>query len=660
MLTLSAGRARSRSGSKRAGTAGQWATNAITLQVLNLILYNPVIRTVGPSQQHADHPGRHQLDGAPGRAALQAAPRAGLYGRVVEVFPGAASAFNPEGAYLENVVLYKKIKLQGFGPGGVNSTTGTHTPGSVISGQAFDVDGTSGTTWLNLVNSLNHGGPADIPDGAAVTVVATSGNSFGTGITRAAVDGFKITGGFQQNVTGNLNAITGRITTGYGAPGAVVTQGGGVYVHAGANGLQVSNNVIVGNSGAYGGGVRVGTPYAGDNNNDNVAISFNQIRDNGGTNLAGGIGIFNGSTNYVVDHNALCGNFSAEYGGGISHYGLSAGGRITANRVWFNESYDEGGGVMIAGELPANPNGLSAGAGAVTLSGNQIIANNANDDGGGLRLLQVNNFLVRAENNLIADNISTHEGGGIAIDDASNVEIVNNTVAENITTATALTSDGSAAPAGLAWGPNSSQLRGSLTGTPPFSPPRLLNNIFFHNKAGSWDGQSVHGIGITGDTAVQNFWDMGSTTPAAPALQPRYGVLSQLNSGQATLAVAGKLPGTDVPDTDAAANVSPYFTRVAADAGFIAPFSVTVDVSSLRSFPGFRQSVIVLPNVAPDQLGNYHLRSNPAGGSVAVNRGVALFGGVTAPTTDFDEPPTNRYSAPAAIAKLLDAGADER
>jgi parallel beta-helix repeat protein len=433
-----------------------------------------------------------------------------------------------------------------------------------------------------------------------------------------------------------------------------------VYVHAGANGLQISNNVIVGNSGSYGGGVRVGTPYAGDTNNDSVAISFNQIRDNGGTNLAGGVGIYNGSTSYVVDHNALCGNFSAEYGGGISHYGLSAGGRITSNRIWFNESYDEGGGVMIAGELPADPNGLSAGAGAVTVSGNQIIANNANDDGGGMRLLQVNNYLVRAENNVIANNLSTHEGGGIAIDDASNVELVNNTVAENITSATALTSDGTAAPAGLAWGPNSSQLQASLTGTPQFSPPRLLNNIFHHNKSGAWDGQMVHGIGIAGDTAVQNFWDMGSTTPGAPALQPRYGVMSQLNSGQATTAVAGRLPGTDVPDTDTAANVSPYFTRVTADAGFVAPFSVTVDVSSLRSFPGFRQSVIVLPNVAPDQLGNYHLRTVAAGDSVAVNRGVALLGTITAPTTDFDDPPTPRYAAPATTTKLLDAGADER
>jgi hypothetical protein len=641
---------------------GQWATNALTLQVLQTG-YNPVIRTVGPGQQHATIQGAIDWGtradfpaGQAGDGQYQAfLNRQAANGRVVEVYPGATSAFNPEGAYLENVVLYKKVKLQGFGPGGTNSTTGTYTRGSVISGQAFDVDGASGTAWLNLVNSLSHPGPADIPDGATVTAVASSGNAFGTGLTRAMIDGFKITGGFQQNITGNLNAITGRVTTGYGAPGAVVTQGGGLYVHAGANGLQISNNVIVGNSGSYGGGIRVGTPYAGDSNNDNVTIAFNQIRDNGGTNLAGGLAIFTGTTGYVVDHNALCGNFSAEYGGGISHYGLSDGGRISANRIWFNESYDEGGGVMIAGELPADPNGLSSGAGAVTLSGNQIVANNANDDGGGLRLLQVNNYLVRAENNVIADNLSTHEGGGVAIDDASNVQLVNNTVAENITTATAVTSDGTAAPAGLAWGPNSSQLRASLTGTPEFSPPRLLNNVFSQNKSGSWDGQMVHGLGIAGDTAVQNIWDMGSTTPSAPALQPRYGVLSQLNGGQATGSVAGRLPGTDVPDTDGAANVSPYFTRVTANAGLLAPFSVTVDVSTLRAFPGFRQSVIVLPNLNPGQLGDYHL----AAGSVAVDRGIALFSSVTAPTTDFDDPPTPRYTPPAA-AQPLDAGADER
>ncbi len=55
-------------------------------------------------------------------------------------------------------------------------------------------------------------------------------------------------------------------------------------------------------------------------------------------------------------NNDICGNFSAEYGGGLSAYGYSPNGQIHDNRIYFNRSYDEGGGVIIAGELPTDPN----------------------------------------------------------------------------------------------------------------------------------------------------------------------------------------------------------------------------------------------------------------------------------------------------------------
>src|SRR5206468_968978 len=136
------------------------------------------------------------------------------------------------------------------------------------------------------------------------------------------------------------------------------------------------DNIIVGNSGTYGGGVRVGTPYINtggifsldNNHNYGLQLQRNQIRDNGGTNLAGGIGLFTGSDGYNVSNNAICGNFSAEYGGAISAFGYQVhgfqdtaagvpggGGTIKGNRIWFNQSYDEGGGIFIAGELPSNP-----------------------------------------------------------------------------------------------------------------------------------------------------------------------------------------------------------------------------------------------------------------------------------------------------------------
>ena len=64
----------------------------------------------------------------------------------------------------------------------------------------------------------------------------------------------------------------------------------------------------------------------------------------------------------------------------------------------------------------------------------------------------------RITNNQIVNNISTHEGGGIAIDDATDVTVAGNTVMKNITTATAMTSDGTPAPAGLSTADNSTWL----------------------------------------------------------------------------------------------------------------------------------------------------------------------------------------------------------
>ena len=83
----------------------------------------------------------------------------------------------------------------------------------------------------------------------------------------------------------------------------------------------------------------------------------------------------------------------------------------------------------------------------MTIDKNVISENLANDDGGGIRLLQVSGShisratpgTVTISNNTVTENISTHEGGGIALDDAAFVDIVGNTVAENLTTASAVT-----------------------------------------------------------------------------------------------------------------------------------------------------------------------------------------------------------------------------
>ena len=284
--------------------------------------------------------------------------------------------------------------------------------------------------------------------------------------------------------------------------------------------LHVADNVIRGNGGSYGGGVRVGTPYENPNSTfasgsrNTGLLERNQIRDNGGTNLAGGVGIFGGSDGYQVTRNAICGNFSAEYGGAVTAFGYqgSTGGRISGNRVWFNGSYDEGGGVMVAGELPSTPTGLTHGTGPVSIDHNVISSNIANDDGGGIRVLQAsgdrttkaNLGRITISNNTVVNNVSAHEGGGIALDDAVFVDVVHNTVARNLTTATAVTSDGTPAPAGLSTAGNSAPLQQHLVSAFPastvaataFSKPTILNDLFWDNRAGTYSGGTVTGIGM--------------------------------------------------------------------------------------------------------------------------------------------------------------------
>ena len=123
---------------------------------------------------------------------------------------------------------------------------------------------------------------------------------------------------------------------------------------------------------------------------------------------------------------------------------------------------------------------------------------------------------VNILNNTIANNVSTHEGGGIALDDSTNVVVANNTVAHNITTATAMTSTGEPAPAGLSTAGNSFLLQAELdkrygaNTRPLFSKPTLFNNVFTDNRSGSWSlTQGLHGIGQDGDASPINLWDIG-------------------------------------------------------------------------------------------------------------------------------------------------------
>ncbi|MBL8056169.1 MAG: hypothetical protein JNK29_05690, partial [Anaerolineales bacterium] len=565
---------------------------------------------------------------------------------------------NPTGAWFENVVINSPVKLQGVGPGGTYlDASGVQQTvlGSVINGNGFGGDTPTADAWRTLVAGLQWAGNQQIYEGAVVTVQARQ-NSFQAGF-RVAVDGFIIEGGDQLGFPNNINQIGGGTT---GQPAVVEVQGGGIYINGHAHFMQVTNNILRSNGGAYGGAIRVGTPNAvatpaadgrpawdGFNWNDNILIARNQILANGGTNLAGAIGLFQGSDTYEVAWNHICGNFSAEYGGGISHYGYSPNSSIHNNRIYFNRSMDEGGGIMIAGELPADPNTLTIGAGQVSIYSNIIQSNLSNDDGGGLRFLMAQGTglpgtaapIFRVYNNIIVNNISTHEGGGVSLNDAPNVRFYNNTVMKNLTTATALTSNGAPAPAGLSTSRNSTLLQATLARTAPlYSQPLLFNNIFWDNRAGSFDlAGGVSGIGLPNDPNPIYTWDIGAADRGI-----------QLPIWNSFLSA-----GADTRDYRDAGLPTPTVT-VGVNPLVVSTYDTTVEVLPWRGNPRFVGATIVAQDVPPTLMGNYHLQA----GSPAVNAGAFTRGGQTVATTDIDGDP-RPTNATNPLNPAADVGADE-
>jgi hypothetical protein len=621
----------------------QKSPNGLTFNVIgsrNGVTYNPKVYEVGPgltssngvtrfnsSRSIYTFPYDRNSNKGPVQAALDAAANDSQ--ALVVVYPGTGvvptnpngnSLFNANGAYFENLVIHSALKLQGVGPGGIYSD-GSSINGSVIDGSAFGNE-TYGDGWrTNYAGLANPNTP--LGEGAAITVIGN--NRFNTNGWNASVDGLLVTGGDQMGTNTKANSVPG---------GVVITQGGGIFLYQNAQKMQITNNIIRGNGGAYGGGIRIGTPFVagGTNNNTNLKISYNRIISNGGTNLAGGIGIFNGTNSYEIDHNDVCGNYSGEYGGGISQYGNSPGGKIHDNRIYFNTSFDEGGGIILAGELPGNPANLSQGTGAIDIYNNQIQANLANDDGGGIRLLMAGNFPINIYNNMIVNNVSTHEGGGIAIDDAPNTRIYNNTIMKNITTATASTSNGLPAPAGISTAGNSTQLQATLpTGSPTFSNPLLFNNILWDNRAGHWSSSSLQlvGIGLTGDATPINYWDMGAADGS--------GLLSPTNS------VLQSTTGT----------VSSTTNVVSTDPQVVKTYDLSVAVFPWRTNPTFTGAAVVAVELPPNLLGDYHLSA--ATPATIVNGGVPskTVGNTTVNAPAFDIDNQNR-TTPISI------GADER
>jgi Bacterial Ig domain len=273
---------------------------------------------------------------------------------------------------------------------------------------------------------------------------------------------------------------------------------------------------------------------------------------------AGGVSFCTGADYYQFNYNWVCGNMSTGDGGGLAHVGFSYNGDIEHNWILFNQSTNptiatNGGGIVVMG---AAPDGLTAsgiecgstvadldcapglpdGTGPnLVINANLILGNSAaSGSGGGLRLQSVNGTeiaawpknpgnwnSVKVTNNIIVNNVAGWDGGGISLQDALKVDIVNNTIASNDTTASSgvlfntlgaplasapgatnqTTSPSTSAPqpAGLVSMQNSANLTSTFVtagGQPlqitcpvnhpncaQFSNPYLANDLFWQNRA---------------------------------------------------------------------------------------------------------------------------------------------------------------------------------
>ena len=556
---------------------GQASQNGITIHVLGAG-YNftaTQLRHVGSGQEYT---------------TIQAALDAAADGDLIVVHPGV---------YYESLLVDERVKVQGYGPGA-----------SIIDGRFFNFGGISAEDFAAKIAATAYDGPATVPMGQVVTVLAENGEF--TPNFNAQIDGFTISGG--TRVKGSRTAAS---------------QGGAVYAHAFARYFEISNNVMQSNAGNLGGGVTLGQPYtpnpdaggAEDNQNDAVRIHHNRILNNGGVSLAGAVGLFNGSQNYEIDHNEICGNYSAEYGGGISNYGYSSGS-IHDNAILFNYAFDEGGGMLLGGQQPANLAQVSPGTGDISVARNRIQGNVSNDDGGGIRLLQPVDGRVQIVNNMVVNNLAADAGGGIALDDALRVEIVNNTVARNVSTSTA--EDAPVGPpdtnppigrttlpqgAGIVSELHSQALldaKGLPAGS--FSDPALFNNIIWENQACHLDGE------------LQLEGTNGCEAPGLPS------------DGFIDLEVSGGGSYTKVTKNLCTATGSncPAPGNITGAPAFVFPIQTTFSALAFGGDPNF--VTVIMRSKPSDPQGDYHV----AAGSPAVNAGTGSAFSVPAPCDDFD------------------------
>ena len=346
------------------------------------------------------------------------------------------------------------------------STASAAEGGAFPAGTTLLTGGTSGTVGCGLNSTTAHNpfpsnflcNPSSI-DGVTVTNSSQGGGGI---FVHGWAHDIQIA---NNRVTNNAGTLSGGINVGQGEFPSAYTVGG---INADPGSCQTQ----------FGLPANTQLQYCFDRN---VNLHHNAITRNSSTGDelfsatpagAGGVTICNGSDFYKFNYNWVCGNLSTGDGGGVAHIGFSYNGDIEHNSILFNQSTNptiptNGGGLVVMGApdvdptcggttdtdcLNPTPVAPSDGIGPGLVINANLFQGNAAESGsgGGVALQNVNGtdvltfpnnptrwYEVDITNNIIDNNVAGWDGAGISLYDALKVNIINNTIASNDTTASA-------------------------------------------------------------------------------------------------------------------------------------------------------------------------------------------------------------------------------
>jgi hypothetical protein len=264
---------------------------------------------------------------------------------------------------------------------------------------------------------------------------------------------------------------------------------------------------------------------------------------------------------------------------------------------------------------------LGTGSGAVDVDRNLIQSNFSGDDGGGMFVMNAQNARINIRTNMIVANGAADIGGAVMLDDSANVAIVNNTIADNVTTASSETSDGHRHSAGLASEANDPLFQATNPTGPKFSRPvALFNNIFWNNQAFTL---SQPGPGAT--LVDQGFLDfeVHATLDSGDRFAPRYSLMTNGDQITGNGSVV-TIPGGGAPVLGFPTNAGLNGNIVGVGPAFVAPVLLQLTVTGSRLDP--QAAAVTLTGADPPVglPGDYHLQPGLASNqtSGAVDRGV--------------------------------------